>query len=78
MTGWRPSVELIEVLQGRKRLEDATLGVQSWARLPIHQAAVEIMALPSKQARRDALARVPEPLQPHVRERVEELWRRRG
>ena len=78
MRGFSPSAELREVLEGRVRLEDADPSVQSWARLPIHQAAVDIMQIRGRKARRAALERIPETIRPHVRARVEELWQRRG
>ena len=78
MLGSSPSAELQDILEGRARLEDAEPAVQSWARLPIHQAAVEIMQIRSRQARRAALERIPETIRPHVRARVEELWQCRG
>jgi len=74
----KPSRQLTKVLAGELALKDAPKAVQSWARLSIHQAAVEIMQIRGRIARRAALERIPETIRPHVRARVEDLWQRRG
>lgn len=70
----RPSHELAEVLSGRMAWGDASESVRSWARLPIYQAARQIMAMDGKGPRRNALGRIPASIRPMVEAEVLRLW----
>lgn len=70
----KPSVELKALLDGRRGLNDVSDGVRSWARFYIYQAAEEILAMPSKNARREALEKVPDTIRSSVRDEVMRLW----
>ncbi len=76
MTGamqW-PSAILRDVLMGHMAMEDAPLSVQSWARLPIHQAATEICDMGTLEERRRALAKIPERIRPYVETEIRRIW----
>lgn len=62
----RPTYRIEQVLRGRVRLEDEDPAIQSACRLPIHQGALELLAIPGKVARRAALQRIPPLIRPHV------------
>lgn len=75
---WRPSVQLGRVLSGDVALQDAPASIQSWARLHIYQTARGIIALETKQERRDAMLRVPALIRPMVDAEGRRLWGLRG
>ncbi len=68
----RPSTRIMRVLRGEVRLEDEDAGIQSACSKYIYDGAVELLAIPSKQARQRALAKVPEAIRPHIEK---EAWR---
>ena len=75
---WRPSVQLSRVLSGDVTLDDAPASIQSWARFHIYQTARGIIALESKQERRDAMLRVPASIRSMVESEGRRLWGLRG
>lgn len=70
----KPSVELKGILEGRRELENATPAVRSWSRFFIYQAAEEMLAMPSKNARREAIEKVPANIRDAVKQEVFRLW----
>lgn len=70
----RPSEQLADLLRGKLAWGDAPEAIRSWAALPIHQAAVQIVAELDKGARRNMLGRIPASVRPHVAEEVKRLW----
>jgi len=70
----RSDAILDSILEGRTRLGDAPLAVQSWARLPIYNMACAILELPTKETRREELRRVPELLRDVVEAEVMRVW----
>lgn len=62
----RPSNRIRRVLQGEVRLEDEDPAIQSVCSFHIHEGAKELLAIPTKEARRRALAKVPEMIRPHI------------
>lgn len=79
MTTWlqspheRPSETLNRVLAGVIAMGDAPNSIQSQARLPIYDAAVEILSKP-KEKRRAMLDRIPALVRPYVEAEVIRLW----
>lgn len=68
----RPSKRIARVLRGEVRLEDEEAGIQSACSFYIYEGAVELLSLPSKDARQRALKKVPELIRPHIEK---EAWR---
>ena len=75
MNDWRPSYHIARIMAGHEALEDAPEAIQSAARKPIHDAAVEVMNAGGLEARRAMLQRIPTKIRPHVKARVMELWK---
>jgi len=69
-----PSQWLTDVLMGRVMMDDAPPAIQSCARLPIYQAARQIIAEPEAGARRNMLGKIPAPVRPYVEAEVKRLW----
>lgn len=68
----RPSKRIERVLRGYVRLEDEDAGIQSACSKYIYDGAVELLSIQGKQARRNALSRIPELIRPHIEK---EAWR---
>lgn len=66
--------ELDRVMSGSLPLEQASKAVQSWARKPIYDEAIRLLALHPKQTRLEALAALPQHLQEHVRIEALRIW----
>lgn len=62
----RPSYRIDRVLRGEVRLEDEDPAIQSACSLYIYEGAVELLSIPGKQARRNALSRIPSLIRPHI------------
>lgn len=69
-----PSDLLRDVLEGRTSIEDASPAIRSWSRFFIHQGALELLALPDKPTRRNALKRVPARIRPHIEAEAKRIW----
>jgi len=70
----KPSQWLDDLLRGKILMADAPEAIQSWARLPIYQAARQIIAEPEAGARRNMLGKIPAPIRPYVEDEVKRLW----
>lgn len=68
----RPSKRIERVLRGQVKLEDEDPGIQSACSKYIYDGAVELLSIQGKDARRRALARIPELIRPHIER---EVWR---
>lgn len=68
----RPSARIDRVLRGLVRLEDEDPAIRSACSKYIYEGALELLSIPGKAARRNALARVPEAIRPHIEK---EAWR---
>lgn len=68
----RPSFRIRQVLMGKKRLEDEDEAIQSACSFHIYEGAVELLSLPTREARNKALHKVPELIRPHIEK---EAWR---
>ena len=69
-----PQWWLNQILSGQIRLEAAPASIQSWARFPIHQGAVEIVGMYGLDERRAALAKIPPSVRPHVEAEIKRIW----
>lgn len=74
---WRPSTKLNNLLMGRLPWDKADNAVKSMARLHIHHAAVKIRDCRTPPERVAMLEKIPENIRPHVKKRVEEIWKDR-
>ena len=60
-------------------MRDASPAIQSWARLQIYRGACSVLSLPTIEARRAALARLPPLIRPYVEAETRRVWAmRRG
>lgn len=73
----KPSEWLDDLLRGKIVMADAPEAIRSWARLPIHQAAQEILSAPDIGARRNMLGKIPAPIRPYVEAEIKRLWQSR-
>lgn len=69
-----PSRWLHEILSGQIDMKAAPESIQSWARFPIYQGAVEIVKMHGVDARREALAKIPAPIRPYVEAEIKRIW----
>lgn len=74
--GRRPSDRIKAVLQGRVSLEDEEPGIQSACSKYIYDGASIILKLPSREARRAALDRLPPLIRPHLEREIMRLWKK--
>lgn len=75
--GRRPSDRIKAVLMGKVPLESEDQGIQSACSKHIYDGAVSVLKLPTKEARRRALDRIPEMIRPHVEREVLKLYKAR-
>ena len=73
---WRPSAQLEALLDGSLAWDDAAPAIRSWARLAIYREARRIIALPTLDDRRDAVAR--SHVRPQLEAEIRRLWGERG
>lgn len=65
-SGRRPSDRIKAVLMGKVRLEDEDQGIQSVCSKHIFDGAKSLLAIPDKEKRQKALARLPALIRPHI------------
>lgn len=70
----RPSYQLNELLAGRVSWEQADPAIQSWARFYIWRYAEQIVALPTLEQRRKAIASMPETIRDRIKDQVKIMW----
>lgn len=70
----RPSEQLHALLTGAIEWNDAPEAIRSWARFYVYQAARQILDMPTKGERRNALVRIPARVRPHVETEIKRLW----
>ena len=61
-----PSKRIKMVLSGEVRMDDEHPSIQSACRLHIYHGAEAVLSLPTKEARRAALSKIPESVRPYV------------
>lgn len=69
-----PQEWLALVLSGQIRMQDAPTAIQSWARFPIYQGAVELLRMDTADERRAALQKVPPLVRPYVEKELRRIW----
>jgi hypothetical protein len=65
------------VMAGRLELDDQDPSIQSALGLPVYQEAVKVLENPTKEGRREALAKLPAKIRPHVEARAIQLYNQR-
>lgn len=75
--GRRPSDRIKAVLMGKVPLESEDQGIQSACSKHIYDGAVSVLKLPTKEARRRALDRIPDMIRPYVEREVLKLYKAR-
>lgn len=68
---------MADILAGKTALADAPIAIQSQASWHIYNAACDILQQDTKEARREALARHPDMIRPHIEAEALRLWSRR-
>ena len=69
-----PTQQLDDLLSGRVAYVDAAPAIRSWAQHSIHIGALSLLRIKDKDARNEALLKVPENLRDLVRAEVVRLW----
>lgn len=75
--GKRPSDRIKAVMRGKVALESEDQGIQSACSKHIYDGANAILKLPSKEARRAMLDRLPVLIRPHVEREILRLHKAR-
>ena len=70
----RPSEQLADLLRGKMAWDDAPEAIRSWASLEIYRGACTVLDQPSKEERRNMLARLPAEIRPHVEAEAKRIW----
>lgn len=74
--GKRPSDRIKAVLMGKVPLESEDAGIQSACSKHIYDGAVAILKIPTKEARRRQLAKIPAMIRPHLEREIIRLHNR--
>jgi hypothetical protein len=73
----KPSERIRRVLTGVVRLEDEDASIQSVCSKYIFDGAMTILSINGKVARKNALAKLPELIRPHIEDEVWRIHKRR-
>lgn len=73
----RPSDQVLAVLTGKLNHDDAPAAIQSLCSKAYFDAAMQLIAINDRDARKKALTRIPNTCDNEVRQYVELLWPRR-
>ena len=65
---------LDNLLSGRMGMDEVPPAVASWSSLFVHQGALEVVLMATKEERAAALAKVPARMRPYVEDEVRRLW----
>lgn len=65
---------LDHLLSGRMSMDEVPPAVASWSSLFVHQGALEVVLMDTKEERAAALNKVPAPVRPYVEEEIRRLW----
>jgi len=74
--GRRPSDRIKAVLLGQVPLESEDAGIQSACSKHIYDGAVAILKIPTKEARRRKLEKIPAMIRPHLEREIIRLYNR--
>lgn len=77
MRTWRPSERIKDVLMGKVAMEDEAPAIRSACSKHIYDGANSILRLPSKDARKKALERVPDLIRPYLEREILRLYKAR-
>lgn len=69
-----PSEQLAEYLTGKVLPDDVAPAIKSWAAFFIHDAAKQVIAIKTKEARRSALTKIPPSIRGRVQDEIMRLW----
>lgn len=69
-----PQEWLSLILSGHIFMHEAPPSIQSWARFPIYQGAVELLRMDTADERRAALQKVPPLIRPYVEDELRRIW----
>lgn len=69
-----PQQWLSLILSGQISMDKAPTPIQSWARFPIYQGAVELLKMDTADERRAALQKVPPLVRPYVEAELRRIW----
>jgi hypothetical protein len=75
--GRRPSDRIKAVLMGRVELDSEDQGIRSACSKHIYDGAVSVLSLSSKEARQQALDRIPALIRPHLEREILRLHKAR-
>lgn len=70
----KPSDQMLAVLTGKMKHDDAPAAIQSLCSKAYFDAAMQLIAINDRDARKKALTRIPETCRDQVRAYVERLW----
>lgn len=73
----KPSDQMLAVLTGRLAHDDAPAAIQSLCSKAYFDAAMQLIAINDRDARKKALTRIPETCRQNVEQEVVRLWPRR-
>ena len=73
----KPSDQMLAVLTGEMNHEDAPAAIQSLCSKAYFDAAMQLIAINDRDARKKALTRIPETCRQNVEQEVVRLWPRR-
>lgn len=73
MTDW-VQVDKLDVLNGHVAFEDAAPDIQALTMPEFTEGAKEILQLPTKDARRKALATLPDKVRPKIEKEIMRIW----
>lgn len=70
----KPSDQMLAVLTGKLNHDDAPAAIQSLCSKAYFDAAMQLIAINDRDARKKALTRIPETCRDQVAETVRKLW----
>lgn len=66
--------EMMDVLEGRVLLTEASASIQSCVRLPLYQKARQILDLPTRDKRRWEIEKAHPMIRPFLEEEIMRIW----
>lgn len=70
----KPSDQMLAVLTGKMKHDDAPAAIQSLCSKAYFDAAMQLIAINDRDARRKALTRIPDTCRQNVLEETQRLW----
>lgn len=69
-----PSEQLADYLGGLVDEDQVSPAIKSWAAFYIHDAALQVCQLETKEKRRTALSKIPPTIRQQVQDEVKRIW----